>query len=69
MLKSLLLSPRTVIGEVEALLDDGVDIDGPMLPGSLTRMQQHVLDDRLARLPCCTTLSRLLCNISAISLI
>ena len=29
---------------MRALLYKGVDIDGPMLPGALTRMQQHVLD-------------------------
>src|SRR6516164_5691481 len=41
---------RAVIGEVEALFHDGVDIDGPMLAASLARMQQHVLDDRVGPL-------------------
>ena len=34
-----------MIGEVEALLDEGVDIDGPMLARAFARVQQHVLDD------------------------
>jgi hypothetical protein len=38
----------TVIGEIKALLDESVDIDGPVLTGALTRMQQHVLYDRMA---------------------
>ena len=40
--------PQTVIGEIKALLDESVDIDGPVLTGALTRMQQHVLYDRMA---------------------
>jgi hypothetical protein len=39
-----------VIGEVEAFLDKGVDIDGPVLAGVLARMQQHVLDDGIGAL-------------------
>src|SRR3984893_15632732 len=43
----LLLRPCAVIGEIKALLDDGVDVGGPVLSGSLTGVQQHVLDDRV----------------------
>jgi hypothetical protein len=46
----LLLGPRPVIGEVEALLDQGVDIDWPVLPRTLARVQQHVLDNRIGAL-------------------
>ena len=42
--------PRAVIGEIEALLDDGVDIGRPVLARTLARMQQHVLDDRVGAL-------------------
>ena len=49
-IEALLLGPRPVIGEIEALLDQGVDIDRPVLPGALTGMQQHVLDDRIRAL-------------------
>ncbi len=35
----------------------------PMFARTLARMQQHVLDDRIAPLPCCTTFSRLLLTI------
>ena len=43
----LLLGPGAVIGEVEALFDECVDIDRPVLAGALTRVQEHVLDDRV----------------------
>ena len=46
----LFLSPRAVIGEIQALLDEGVDIHRPALPGGLARMQQHVFDDRIRTL-------------------
>ena len=49
-IEALLLGPRPVIGEIEALLDQGVDIDRPVLSGALTRMQQHVLDDGVGAL-------------------
>ena len=42
--------PRAVIGEIEAFLDDRVDIGGPMFARALARMQQHVLDDRIGAL-------------------
>ena len=34
-----------MIGEIEALLDERVDVDRPMFARSFARMQQHVLDD------------------------
>ena len=45
-----LLGARAVIGEVEALLDQGVDVDRPLLARALARMQQHVLDDGIGAL-------------------
>ena len=39
-----------MIGEVEAFLDNGIDIDGPVLARAFTRMQQHVLDDGIRAL-------------------
>ena len=39
-----------MIGEIEALLDQGVDIDGPVFSRPLPRVQQHVLDDRVGAL-------------------
>ena len=44
-IEPLLLGPRPVIGEVEAFLDEGVDIDHPMLTGAFARVQQHIFDD------------------------
>ena len=49
-IEALLLGPRPVIGEIEALIDQGIDIDRPVLSRALTRMQQHVLDDRIGAL-------------------
>ena len=46
-IEALLLGPSPVVGEIEALLDQGVDVDRPMLSRALARMQQHVLDDRI----------------------
>src|SRR4029077_1667783 len=43
--EALLLSPRPVIGEIEALIDQRVDIDGSVFARTFTRVQQHVLDD------------------------
>ena len=34
-----------MIGEVEALIDQGVNVDRPVLSRALSGMQQHVLDD------------------------
>src|SRR6202042_1877233 len=42
--------PRSVIGEVEALLDDRIDVGGPAVARTFARMQQHVLDDRIGAL-------------------
>ena len=49
-LEFLLLGPRAVIGEIEAFLDERVEIDRPALAGTFARMQQHVLDDRVGAL-------------------
>ena len=48
--EALLLGPRAVVGEIEALLDEGVDIDRPVLTRAFTRVQQHVLDDGIGAL-------------------
>ena len=45
-----LLGARAVIGEVEAFLDNRVDVGGPALARAFARMQQHVLDDRIGAL-------------------
>ena len=45
-----LLRPRAVIGEIEAVLDDGIDVGGSVLTGNLSRMQEHVLDDGIGAL-------------------
>src|SRR5262245_42724603 len=34
-----------MVGKVEALLDDGIDIDNPVFTRAFTRVQQHVLDN------------------------
>ena len=44
-LEALLLCAGTMIGEIEALLDEGVDVDRPMLARAFARVQEHVLDD------------------------
>ena len=36
-----------MIGEVEAVLDNGIDIGRPTLTRALARVRQHVLDDRV----------------------
>src|SRR5262249_28362005 len=48
--ESLLLGSGPMIREVEALLDEGVDVDGPMFAGSCAGVQQHVLDNRVCAL-------------------
>ena len=48
--EALLFGPRAVIGEVEAFLDEGVDIDRPVLTRAFARVQQHVLDDGIGPL-------------------
>ena len=49
-IKALLLGARAVIGEIEALLDESVDIDRPVLARAFARVQQHVLDDGIGAL-------------------
>ena len=39
-----------MVGQIETLLDQGVDIDQPVLARTLSGMQQHVLDDRIGAL-------------------
>ena len=39
-----------MIGEIEAFLDEGIDIDGPVLTRAFARVQQHVLDDGIGAL-------------------
>ena len=39
-----------MIGEIEAFLDESIDIDEPMLTGAFARVQQHVLDDGIRTL-------------------
>src|SRR5215468_7120037 len=43
--EALFLSSCTVIGEIEAFLDQGVDIDNPVFTRAFARVQQHVLDN------------------------
>src|SRR5436190_4422528 len=49
-IESRFLGPRSVIGQIEALLDEGVDIDTPGLSRSMARVQQHVFDDAIRAL-------------------
>ena len=44
------LGARAVIGEVEAFIDQRIDVGRPMLAGAFARMQQHVLDDGVGAL-------------------
>src|SRR5262249_27662164 len=44
-LEALFLGPSTMIGEIEAFLDECIDVDRPMLTRTFARVQQHVLDD------------------------
>ena len=39
-----------MIGKIEALREQRVEIDRPPLAGAFARMQQHVLDDRVGAL-------------------
>ena len=45
-----LFGAGAVIGEVEAFIDQRVDVGGPVLAAALARMQQHVLDDGVGAL-------------------
>src|SRR5262245_8515563 len=49
-IEALFLSSCTVIGEIEAFLDQGIDIDDPVFPRAFARVQQHVLDDGIGTL-------------------
>src|ERR1700682_5046579 len=49
-IKSLFFGARSVIGQIEALLDDSIDIVRPVLSRSMARVQQHVFDDRIRAL-------------------
>ena len=44
-IEALLLGPCPVIGEIEAFLDESIDIHWSVLSRALSGMQQHVLDD------------------------
>src|SRR5262249_11089949 len=46
----LFLGPGTVIGEIEAFVDDGINIDWPVLARALARVEKHVLDDGISAL-------------------
>ena len=39
-----------MIGEVEAFVDQGIDVGRPVLAAALARMQQHVLHDGVGAL-------------------
>src|SRR5215475_9853862 len=44
-LKALRLGPRSMPCEIEAFLNERIDIDHPMLTRAFARVQQHILDD------------------------
>ena len=58
-----------MIGKIEALLDQRVNINYRCSPEPWRECNNMFLTIESARSPCCTTLSRLPCNMSAISLI
>ena len=58
-----------MIGKVEALLDDGIDIDRPVFTEPSRECSSMFLTMASARLPCCTILSRLPRNVSVSSAI
>src|SRR5262249_23574115 len=45
-----LLGSRTVVGEVETFLHQSVDVGSSQLAPALTRVQEHVLDNRIGAL-------------------
>ena len=57
-----------MISEIEAFLDEGVDIDKSMLAEPSRECSSMFLTIASARLPCWTTLSRLPRRVSVISL-
>src|SRR5262245_61392323 len=48
--EALFLGPRPVPGEVEAFLNNGIDIDDAVFTRAFARVQQHVLDDGIRAL-------------------
>src|SRR5262249_24680085 len=44
-LETLRLGPRSVPCQIEAFINEGIDINHPMLAGAFARVLQHVLDD------------------------
>ena len=40
--EALLLRPGTMVGKVQALLDERIDLDRPLLAGTFARVKQHV---------------------------
>ena len=45
-----LLGPRAMIGEIETLIQQRVDVGGPVLAGAFARMQEHVFNDGIGAL-------------------
>jgi hypothetical protein len=48
--KALFLSSRPMPGEIEGLLDEGIDVDDPVFTRAFARVQQHVFDDGIGAL-------------------
>jgi len=48
--EALFFGPRPVPGEIEALLNQRIDIDGPVFARAFARVQQHVPDDGIGTL-------------------
>src|SRR5271165_2653040 len=63
----LVLGAGAVIGKVERLLDQIVEVDHAMLAALAARMLEHALDDAVGRLPCSAIFSRLPVSIATIS--
>src|SRR5262249_46331627 len=49
-LEALIFGTSTMIGEIEALLDERVDVNRAVLAGALAGGQQHVLDNGVGAL-------------------
>jgi hypothetical protein len=49
-IEALRLSAGTVIGKIEAFLDEGIHVNRTTFTRPFARMQQHVLDDRVSSL-------------------
>ena len=49
-LETLLFGAGSMVGKIEAFLDDRIDVDRPTFAGAFARMQQHVLNDRVRAL-------------------